>query len=120
MKAGDKLYEKIDTAIRDCKVGVVVLSPRYCESLYCLHELALSTECQKRVIPIFYNVKPAQLRVGNKYDGTYVPEEKLERFRRALEEAKDTLGFRFDSSRDIGQSPTKCLQDITEQIAQSS
>ncbi|KAG7991695.1 hypothetical protein I3843_02G089900 [Carya illinoinensis] len=121
MKAGDKLYEKIDTVIPYCKVGVVVFSPGYCESLYCLHELALLMECQKKVIPIFYNVKPSQLRVGiNKYNGTRVPAEKLERFKRALEEAKDILGLRFDSSRGYWSEFLQNTCDaITEQIAQN-
>ena len=96
MKAGDKLFDKIDTAIHNCKVGVAVFSPHYCDSYFCLHELALLMESRKRVIPIFCNVKPSELRVK---DTINCPANELQRFNRALEEAKCTVGLTFDSSR---------------------
>ncbi|KAL5575484.1 hypothetical protein UlMin_017183 [Ulmus minor] len=94
MKPGDNLFDKIDTAIRSCKIGVAVFSPRYCESHFCLHELALLMESKKRVIPIFCNVKPSQLNVVD--NGTCSGSE-LRRFRWALQEAKFTVGLTFDS-----------------------
>ncbi|KAG7990751.1 hypothetical protein I3843_02G040200, partial [Carya illinoinensis] len=122
LKAGEKLSEKIDTAVRECKVGVVVFSPRYCESYYCLHELALLLELPKRVIPIFYNVNPSQLLVGDISNGTCVSDQKeLERFSRALEEAKNIVGLRFDSSRGYWAEFLQSASDaIIEQISQSS
>ncbi|XP_044496481.1 TIR-only protein-like [Mangifera indica] len=94
MKPGDRLFNKIDTAIRHCKVGVAVFSPHYCKSYFCLHELALITESKKKIIPIFYDVKPSQLKVRD--DGTFSNKD-LQRFRWALEEAKHTVGLPFDS-----------------------
>lgn len=94
MKPGDRLFDHIDRAILGCKVGVAVFSPRYCDSHFCLHELALLMENNKRVIPIFYDVKPSQLRV--KDNGT-CPRKELQRFSFALEEAKNTVGLTFDS-----------------------
>ncbi|KAK2969846.1 hypothetical protein RJ640_030155 [Escallonia rubra] len=96
MKPGDKLFDHIDAAIRGCKVGVAVFSPRYCESYFCLHELALIMETKKKVIPIFCDVKPSELRV--KGNGSCLAKD-LRRFRWALEEAKYTVGLDFDSSR---------------------
>lgn len=96
MKPGDKLFDKIDAAIHNCKVGVAVFSPHYCDSYFCLHELALLMESRKRVIPIFYNVKPSELRVK---DTKNCPVNELHRFNWALEEAKYTVGLTFDSSR---------------------
>ncbi|KAI3457489.1 hypothetical protein Pfo_014152 [Paulownia fortunei] len=87
MKPGDKLFEKIDAAIKGCKIGVAVFSPRYCESYFCLHELALMMELKKKMIPIFCDVKPSELRVVD--DGS-MPREEVERFNMALEEAKYT------------------------------
>ncbi|CAI9755152.1 unnamed protein product [Fraxinus pennsylvanica] len=96
MKPGDKLFDNIDIAIQKCKVGVAVFSPQYCDSYFCLHELALMMECKKRVIPIFCDVKPSELRV--KDDGI-CPTEDLDRFHLALEEAKYTVGLTFDTLR---------------------
>ncbi|KAA8523862.1 hypothetical protein F0562_010285 [Nyssa sinensis] len=94
MKPGDNLFEKINNAILGCKVGVTVFSPRYCESYFCLHELALIMETKKKVIPIFCDIKPSQLRI---VDNGRVPPAELERFNWALEEAKYTVGLKFDS-----------------------
>ncbi|KAK7302741.1 hypothetical protein RJT34_13637 [Clitoria ternatea] len=94
MKPGDRLFQHIDGAILGCKVGVAVFSPRYCDSYFCLHELALLIENNKRVVPIFYDVKPSQLLVK---DNRTCPPKELRRFRLALEEAKNTVGLTFDS-----------------------
>ncbi|XWS27976.1 hypothetical protein CRYUN_Cryun25bG0026500 [Craigia yunnanensis] len=94
MKPGDKLFDNIDNAIRNCKVGVTVFSPNYCKSYFCLHELALIMESKKKVIPIFCDIKPSQLRVVNNGN---VPAKDFQRFKLALEEAKYTVGLTFDS-----------------------
>ncbi|KAK4837242.1 hypothetical protein QYF36_003890 [Acer negundo] len=94
MKPGDKLFEKINAAIRECKVGVTVFSPNYCDSYFCLHELALIMESKKKVIPIFCDIKPSQLRV---VDDGKCPKNEIRRFSLALEEAKYTVGLTFDS-----------------------
>ncbi|KAL1560198.1 TIR-only protein-like [Salvia divinorum] len=96
MKAGDRLFDKIDAAIRECKVGIAVFSPMYCDSYFCLHELSLMTELGKRVVPVFCDVKPSELHV--KDDGSR-PLEDILRFRAALEEAKYTVGLTFDTLR---------------------
>lgn len=96
MKPGDKLFDKIDNAIMRCKIGVAVFSPRYCDSYFCLHELALMVESHRKVIPIFCDVKPSELCVPNNGN---VPNEDIQRFKTALEEAKYTVGLAFDSNQ---------------------
>nr|XP_043618712.1 TIR-only protein-like [Erigeron canadensis] len=96
MKPGDKLFDHIDNAIMGCKIGVAVFSPRYCESYFCLHELALMIESGKKVIPIFCDVKPSQLKVS---DNKICTASEAKRFRYAIEEAKNTVGLAFDSSK---------------------
>ncbi|BFG27705.1 disease resistance-like protein CSA1 [Prunus yedoensis var. nudiflora] len=113
MKPGDKLFDEIDEAIRKCKVGLAVFSPQYCESYFCLHELALLMESKKRVIPVFCNVKPSQLRVRD--NGTCSPVE-LQRFSWALEEAKYTVGLTFDSSKGDW---SEFLRDASDAVMQN-
>lgn len=96
MKPGDRLFDKIDVAIRECKVGIAVFSPMYCDSYFCLHELSLMTTLNKKVVPVFCDVKPSELRV--KDDGSRPPED-IQRFRAALEEARYTVGLTFDTLR---------------------
>ncbi|KAF8389263.1 hypothetical protein HHK36_025956 [Tetracentron sinense] len=102
MNPGDKLFDNIDSAIRNCKIGVAVFSPRYCESHFCLHELATLMESKKKVIPIFVDIKPSELHVMD-FNGRFEVKE-LQRFRRALKEAKYTVGLTFDSSNGMLES----------------
>ncbi|XP_055823278.1 TIR-only protein-like [Solanum dulcamara] len=99
MKPGDKLFEKIDSAIDECKIGVAVFSPRYCDSYFCLHELALFVESKKKLIPIFCDVKPSELRVVNNKGNIPLGPKEIERFNLALEEAKHTVGLDFNSNK---------------------
>lgn len=95
LNPGDKLMENLDTALLQSKVGIAVFSPNYCESFYCRHELSLMIESNKRVIPIYCNVKPDELKVNA---WRSCSSEDLERFNRALNEAKDRVGMTFDTS----------------------
>ncbi|KAK7246556.1 hypothetical protein RIF29_41425 [Crotalaria pallida] len=110
MKPGDKLFDHIDRAIVGCKVGVAVFSPRYCDSYFCLHELALLMENKKRVVPVFFDVKPSQLLVND--DGTR-PHKELQRFSLALEEAKNTVGLTFDS---LNGDWSELLRDASDAV----
>ncbi|KAI3753777.1 hypothetical protein L2E82_25839 [Cichorium intybus] len=96
MKPGDKLFPHIDSAILGCKIGVAVFSPRYCQSYFCLHELALMMETGKKVIPIFCDVKPSELRVS---DNKICSHSEIKRFSYAIEEAKDTVGLAFNTTK---------------------
>ncbi|KAI4312137.1 hypothetical protein MLD38_036983 [Melastoma candidum] len=93
MVPGDRLFERIDSAILECRLGMATLSPQYCDSYYCLHELALMMESKKKVIPIFCDVKPAGLRVS---DSVVCSSEEKQRFTAALEEARNIVGITFD------------------------
>ncbi|RDX82472.1 hypothetical protein CR513_36734, partial [Mucuna pruriens] len=82
--------------ILECKIGLAVMSRRYCESYFCLHELALLMECRKKVIPIFVDIKPSQLRLITNKKWTL---QDHHRFKFAVEEAKNTVGLTFNSSQ---------------------
>lgn len=62
---------QIKEAIASASVHVAVFSPRYAESASCLKELHLMTVSGKPIIPIFYNVKPADVRKARKHRGAY-------------------------------------------------
>ncbi|KAK8664757.1 hypothetical protein V6N13_084533 [Hibiscus sabdariffa] len=122
MKPGDKLFGKIDPAIRRCRLGVAIFSPNYCDSYFCLHELALLMESKKRVIPIFCDVKPSQLQVVDY--GTRSAEE-LKRFSWALGEAKHTVGLPFDTlegdwSAFLNKATDAVIKNLLELEAENS
>ncbi|KAJ0869577.1 hypothetical protein HanRHA438_Chr11g0490661 [Helianthus annuus] len=53
-------------------------------------------ESRKKVIPIFCDVKPSQLRVT---DHKLCSPSEIKRFNYAIEEAKNTVGLAFDTSK---------------------
>ncbi|XP_059439740.1 probable 2' cyclic ADP-D-ribose synthase BdTIR [Corylus avellana] len=121
MKPGDKLFDEIDAAIGNCKVAVALLSPNYCESRHCLRELTLFMESNKRVLPIFWDVKPSELRVNN--NGRQFSGEEISRFERALEQVKYTVGLTFDSSKgdwsEFLVNASKVIKNLLEEEDQS-
>jgi hypothetical protein len=99
MRPGDRLEDRISAGIRECSVAVAIFSPSYCDSEYCLRELAMIVESRKAIIPIFYNIKPSELILPQAIadSDVYLPRD-LERFRFALREAKNTVGITYDSA----------------------
>lgn len=95
IRPGDNILHNIDSAIINCKVGIALFSPNYVESYYCLHELALMMQCKKKVIPIFFDIKPSELQVVD--DGTW-EDEQFKMFKSVLDEAKSIVGLKFNSS----------------------
>ncbi|KAG0616699.1 hypothetical protein M758_5G135300 [Ceratodon purpureus] len=55
-------FTSIDDALEVAKVHIAVVSRGYAESKYCLSELAAMMRSGKPVIPVLYNVEPAELR----------------------------------------------------------
>lgn len=61
-KGNCNLSTEIERAIRSASVHVAIFSPRYAESSWCLNELDLMVNSGSTIIPVFYHVKPADLR----------------------------------------------------------
>ncbi|KAG0576009.1 hypothetical protein KC19_5G048200 [Ceratodon purpureus] len=59
---GNPAFTSIDAALEVAKVHIAVVSRGYAESKYCLSELAAMMRSGKPVIPVLYNVEPAELR----------------------------------------------------------
>ncbi|KAL4026521.1 hypothetical protein IC575_014953 [Cucumis melo] len=114
LRPGEKLFDEIHGAIRQCKVGVAVFSPRYCESYFCLHELAMIIESNKKVIPIFCDIKASQLRIEDHHG--YETDE-VRRFNWALQQAKSFDGLKFDSSTEtLSEVVTKASNIIMRSL----
>ncbi|KAF8074230.1 hypothetical protein N665_1119s0014 [Sinapis alba] len=117
MKPGDKLFDHINRAILTSKVAVTVFSPNYCDSYFCLHELALIMESKKRVIPIFFDIKPSQLDVM--IERVTCSDDEIQRFRWALQEAKDIVGLTFDSCKgNLSEVVTVASDVIVERLVE--
>jgi len=71
LQKGDNLTPQIKGAIRTASVQIAIFSTNYCQSRWCLDELLLMLESGSTVIPIFYNVKPSELRWTEGDNGVY-------------------------------------------------
>jgi hypothetical protein len=65
-KIGETILPKLFHAIEDSQVFIVVFSKNYAASYYCLLELAYILQCSvlygKRILPVFYDVDPSEVR----------------------------------------------------------
>ncbi|KAI3683197.1 hypothetical protein L1987_83697 [Smallanthus sonchifolius] len=66
IQIGEFLKPERESAIKSSRASVIVLSKNYASSTWCLDELALIMEQQRTskhiVFPIFYHVKPSEVR----------------------------------------------------------
>ncbi|CAL8994386.1 unnamed protein product [Prunus brigantina] len=66
LNRGDEITSNLLEAIEDSAAAIVVLSPRYAESRWCLEELAKICERSQRlrlmILPVFYQVDPSDVQ----------------------------------------------------------
>ncbi|XP_034677333.1 disease resistance protein RUN1-like [Vitis riparia] len=66
LERGRVISPALVTAIENSMFSIIVLSENYASSKWCLEELAKILECMKtrgqRVLPIFYNVDPSDVK----------------------------------------------------------
>ncbi|XP_062011733.1 probable disease resistance protein At4g27220 [Rosa rugosa] len=66
LETGEPISPSLLTAIKESCSAIVVLSPNYASSSWCLHELAMIIECMEDknmiVLPIFYGIDPSVVR----------------------------------------------------------
>ncbi|GLJ33351.1 hypothetical protein SUGI_0670920 [Cryptomeria japonica] len=90
---GNSILSTIETAIRSAKVHIAIFSKRYAESAWCLAELVLMSESKAKIIPVFYEVKPSDLRriETGVYAEAFIKYEEKGRYLEKLREWKETL-----------------------------
>ncbi|XP_059064143.1 uncharacterized protein LOC131056284 [Cryptomeria japonica] len=106
---GNSFPSTIETAIRSAKVHITIFSKRYAESPWCLAELVLMLDSQAKIIRVFYEVKPSDLRhiengayadAFKKYEekGRYL--DKHNQWKEALQSLSLIAGEEFDRFSD--------------------
>ncbi|XP_010477756.1 PREDICTED: TMV resistance protein N-like isoform X2 [Camelina sativa] len=128
MERGDEIAPSLVAAMEDSAASVVVLSPRYADSHWCLDELAtlchLRASLKRPMIPIFYEVDPSHVRKQSDHfvkdfvkHSKRFGEDKIERWRDAMKLVGNLSGFvwREDSVDDdmIGLVVKRVLAEVS-------
>ncbi|XP_062028737.1 probable disease resistance protein At4g27220 [Rosa rugosa] len=109
LEVGDAISPGLLTAIEESRFAIVVLSPNYAFSTWCLEELTKICQCMEdnnRILPLFYTVDPADVRHQNttfkvaftkhESSGRHKP-EKLQQWRDASGKVASFSGWNRDN-----------------------
>ncbi|KAB2603566.1 TMV resistance protein N-like [Pyrus ussuriensis x Pyrus communis] len=125
LEGGTSIHLELPSAIKESHIAIVVLSPNYASSKWCLNELTTILQCMEAsntVLPVFYETDPSD--VGNQrgtfakaFDGhekRFISTEdkmKVTQWREALKKVSKISGWHSKES--------KCERELIEKIVQS-
>ncbi|XP_021821338.1 TMV resistance protein N-like isoform X2 [Prunus avium] len=124
LEVGAPISLELLTAIEESYLAIIVLSPNYASSTWCLNELSEILECMedtKRILPIFYDVDPSDVRkqtgsfaeAFTKHEERFSGDaEKLNRWRAALRNVANLAGL--DSKN--YKSEAELVDDIVKRV----
>eukprot|EP01018_Ginkgo_biloba_P022617 Gb_35111 [translate_table: standard] len=98
---GDDLPARIQDAIRTATIHIAIFSPNYAQSPWCLAELSFMLKTGAKIIPVFYQVVPSDIRYiqSGAYAYAFAQHEKKARYHsQKLDEWKEALhrvSFRY-------------------------
>ncbi|XP_057846603.2 disease resistance protein RPV1-like [Cryptomeria japonica] len=100
MELGDSFPSAIKNAINSASVQIAIFSKGYAESPWCLAELVLMLHTKAKIIPVFYDVTPSDLRHIQKgvYSDAFAQYKQKGRYLNKLtewEEALNTVSFMY-------------------------
>jgi hypothetical protein len=104
LRRGDEINPSLLEAIDDSAASIVILSPNYASSRWCLDELSKICECRRLLLPVFFKVDPSDVRRQKgpfeehfiKHENRY-GKDVVSRWRRALEKAGGISGWVFNN-----------------------
>ncbi|XP_059067344.1 disease resistance protein Roq1 isoform X2 [Cryptomeria japonica] len=131
IEGGDSIFSAISNGIRSSAVQIAIFSKGYAESQWCLDELVLmleQTEAGALFIPVFYDVKPSELRyikdksqyasAFSTYESNDRNLDRLDVWKKALKSAADLSGYELSQyAADIsGYERSRREDDLCEKI----
>jgi hypothetical protein len=131
LQKGEKMKPQIEGAIQTASVHIAIFSPNYAQSSWCLNELVQMLESGKRILPVFYGVKPSDLRWTRGGHGVYArsldvlgkkrtwdsqplyDSNTIKKWRDALSEVADISGFELKAfNGDEGELVDNIVQSV--------
>eukprot|EP00253_Pinus_taeda_P006451 PITA_06451 len=113
LQAGKRIISQIEEAIQVASVQIAIFSENYANSKWCLDELRLMVDSEKRgatILSVFYNIKPSDLRwadaaqqgpyaqalLKHEEKGRYEP-RRIQGWREALSQVSYISGFELEA-----------------------
>eukprot|EP01018_Ginkgo_biloba_P031642 Gb_03865 [translate_table: standard] len=119
-QTGEQLQQAIAEAIRTASVHIAIFSKGYAKSSWCLNELSFMLKSGAKIIPVFYDVEPSDLRRVERgvYADAFVQYEKKYGYKpHQLEEWKNALRKVADySGLELKNDQGKLLKCIVENV----
>ncbi|KAL4601304.1 hypothetical protein ACB092_11G262500 [Castanea dentata] len=118
---GENISEELLKVIENSSVSIIVFSKNYASSSWCLDELAKIIECTKKVLPVFYQVDPSEVRkqkgdfgrVLTKLEKKIKDKTKVRRWRDALSKAANISGWDDKNSCTDSELVEKIVEEIS-------
>ncbi|CAH1424775.1 unnamed protein product [Lactuca virosa] len=123
---GESIHPSLMKAIEESQIAIIVFSKNYCDSSWCLDELAHIMKCRDTrsqiVMPIFYDVDPSEIRKQKQQCGEAFAEHefenktKVESWRKALVDASNISGW--EPKHIANGHESKGIKQIVAEISQ--
>ncbi|BFG34512.1 hypothetical protein CerSpe_207860 [Prunus speciosa] len=120
LERGTTISPTLLRAVEESWFAIVILSPNYASSTWCLDEVSKIVECMKidTILPVFYDVDPSDVRkqkgtfakAFNKHEKNF-KKEKVQRWRDALTKVANISGW---TSKDRDESDL--IKEIVEEV----
>ncbi|KAI9126410.1 hypothetical protein K1719_002831 [Acacia pycnantha] len=102
---GDQIAPSLIEAIHDSAASIIIISPDYASSHWCLEELAEICDCGKLILPVFYGVSPTDvLEQAGPFENSFKvhkakrSEDEIIRWRKAMKKVGGIAGWVFKNS----------------------
>ncbi|KAL6269359.1 hypothetical protein ACE6H2_026270 [Prunus campanulata] len=121
LERGTTISSELFKAIQESRLAIIVLSPNYASSSWCLDELTKILQCMKSngtVLPVFFNVDPSDVRKqSGSFAGAFAEHEK--RFREDIEKVKCWRAALTEVANLSGlDSKNECERKLIEKIVE--
>ncbi|KAG6632846.1 hypothetical protein CIPAW_12G007000 [Carya illinoinensis] len=109
LEKGESISPKLLKIIEESMISIIVLSPNYASSTWCLEELMKILECKETkkqiVLPVFYHVDPSEIRYQRgrfgealtKHQERFKDNTKVQRWKATLQEVANLAGEHLDN-----------------------
>ncbi|MED6143193.1 hypothetical protein PIB30_004284 [Stylosanthes scabra] len=127
LQSGEEITPALLNAIQSSRIAIIVLSPKYADSSFCLKELVHILDCIKGnsrlVLPVFYEVDPSDVRRLKNSFGEAMAKHKtrsqihVDKWENALKQVANLSGYHFKHGEGYEHKfIEKIVQDISRKI----